>query len=102
MSSFFENDILLQLFSIVIAIAGWLYTSKVNNIRARRAIRATLIYLVFPVAYLGHPFLFYQVWMFVVASVVNFDLKWLLIMFSIWFVVVGILQIGVTNERKAI
>ncbi len=102
MSSFFENNIWLILFSVVIAIAIWRVCSKLKNNRIRRAIRATIIFLVFPIFYAGHPLLFYQVWMFIMASIVNFNLKWLLILFVSWLVFIGTSQIGVKNENKPI
>ena len=98
----FENNIWLQLFSIAIAIVGWFYTAKIDNTRVRRLIKGSLIYLVFPVFYFGHPFLFYQVWMFVAASVIHLNIKWLFIMFSIWLVIVGLSQIGITNKKNEI
>ena len=102
MSTFFENNIWLVILSFAVAVIAWLSCSKMNNIRIRRATRATIIFLVIPIFYLGHPFLFYQVWVLIVASVVNSEFMWLLIYLVAWSVFLGFSQIGIKNGSKTI
>ena len=97
-----ENNIWLLLLSVGIAAVTWLYCKRLENIRLRRATRATIIFLVLPVFSLGHPFLFYQVWVLLVASIVNIELMWFLIYLTVWGVFIGISQVGIKNENKAI
>lgn len=92
MQNLFENNLTLFVFSFFVGVVVWFIAAKINNIRFRRALRASILFLVFPIYYLGHPFLFYQCWMFIVASIVDFNLKWLFIMFGIWGIVILISQ----------
>ena len=102
MSTFFENNIWLLLLSVGIAAVTWLYCKRVENIRLRRAIRATIIFLIIPVFNLGHPFLFYQAWVLLIASIVNIEPMWFLIYLAVWGLFVGVSQVGIKNENKAI
>jgi CDP-diglyceride synthetase len=98
MSSFFENNIWFLVASLAVAAIVWKLSSKIEKTRVRRGLRATLIFLMFPVFYLGHPFLYYQVWVLIAASIINLNLMWLAIFLVVWAVFVGLSQIGVKNE----
>jgi len=102
MDTFLENNIWLLLLSVAFAVVAWLFCKRIENTRVRRATRATIIFLVLPVFYLGHPFLFYQMWGLLLASIVNLKPMWFFIYLAVWGVFVGISQINVKNENKTI
>jgi len=86
MFDFFANNIILFLSSYVVAVVSWILSSRLPSKRMRRAVRASILYLVFPVFFLGHPFVLFQFWMFVVASIVLMEFKWIMTILIIWTV----------------
>ncbi len=86
MFDFFANNIILFLSSYFVAAVSWILSSRLPRKRMRRAVRASILYLVFPVFFLGHPFMLFQFWMFVVAGIVLMDFKWIMTMLIIWTV----------------
>ena len=58
--------------------------SRLPSKRMHRAVRVSILYLVFPVFFLGRPFILFQFWMFVVAGIVLMEYKWIMVMLSIW------------------
>ncbi len=86
MFDFFANNIILFLSSYVVAVVSWILSSRLPSKRMRRAVRVSILYLVFPVFFLGHPFMLFQFWMFVVAGIVLMEFKWIMTMLIIWTV----------------
>jgi len=56
LDSFFVNNIILFPLSYVVAYFSWKYSVKLRNVRVRRAVRASIIFLVFPILGISHPF----------------------------------------------
>lgn len=86
MFDLFENNIILFLSSYVVAVVGWILSSRLSSKRMSRTVRVSILFLVFPFFFLGHPFMLFQSWMFVVASIVLMEFKWTMTMLIIWTV----------------
>jgi len=86
MFDLFANNIILFLSSYLVAVVSWILSSRLPRKRMRRAVRVSILYLVFPVFFLGHPFILFQFWMFVVAGIVLMEFKWIMTMLIIWTV----------------
>ncbi len=87
MFDFFANNIILFLASYMVAVVSWILSSRLPSKRIRRAVRVSILYLVFPVFFLGHPFMLFQFWMFVVAGIVLMEFKWIMTVLIIWTVI---------------
>jgi len=92
-----ENNITLFVISMGIAVLFWFASKKIKKIRIRRAFRISIFYLVLPVPFFGHPFLYYQVWTLLANYFLNAKLGWLLGMILIWIVMIVLSQIGIKN-----
>jgi len=103
MSSALENNALLFWIGIVVAIGTWIYCYKVRDARYRRPLRASTIFLSFPIVYLGHPFLYYQSWMFLVVYISELNFFAIGIYLLIWIAIVGLSLRGadIKNEQDA-
>ena len=95
LSVYFENNLLLFVVGISFAIIFWVLSKRIENHRLRRAVRATILLLVCPIFYLGHPFLYYQSWMMIVCAIGDFDIKPLAIFLCAWAVFVALSQINI-------
>ena len=100
MSVYFENNLPLFVGGIFFAIIFWIISKRIDNDRGRRAVRATILFLVFPILYLKHPFLYYQSWMMIVCVIGEFDIKPLSILICAWAVFVALSQINIKREAK--
>lgn len=99
MVTFFENNLVLFLSSYIVAVVAWLLTSRLAKLRIRRAVRASIIFLVFPIFYTGHPFLYYQCWMLLLVYIVKLKVLWLLLFLAIWGIFILISQIKVARKQ---
>ena len=95
MADIFENNLILFLSSLVIGVIAWVFSSRISSVRVRRAAKGTIIYLLFPVVYLGHPFLYYQCWMLLLIYITEMKLSWLLLFMLIWGVFIALSQIKI-------
>lgn len=100
MPNFFENNLILFLSSYVVGIFAWVHCSKLSNIRIRFGIRASIIYLLFPIFYMGHPFLYYQCWMLLIVYITELQIGWLLVSLLILAVFILISQIFAIRKIK--
>jgi len=98
MSIYFENNIALFISAIVIAIVLWIIARKIEHKRFRRAVRASIIFLVFPIFYLGHPFLYYQSWMILFVCIADLNFQPLPIYFAIWSIFIALSQIRTSKN----
>jgi len=102
LSVYFENNLPLFFGGIAFAIIFWIISKKIENNRGRRAVRATILFLVFPIFYLGHPFLYYQSWMIIACGIGDLDIKPLSIVLCAWAVFVALSQINIKDMAKKI
>ena len=98
MPAVFENNIFLFIFIYALGIVGWFLLYKVSNLRIRRAARASIIFLVFPIFFFGHPFLYYQTWMLIFAYIADFNLIMFLVSLGIWGLFLLFSQIGASKN----
>jgi len=96
-STFFENNLFLFLAAMAIAIAAWMACSQIADIRFRRAAKASIVFLAFPIVYLGHSFLFYQSWMLLVIYIAQLSVVSLILYFVVWASFIGISQIKIVK-----
>ncbi len=86
------NNIFIFVGSYVIAFISWRLSSRLSNIHVRQATKISIVFLAFPIIYLGHPFMFGQCWMLFILSIEKFiltgfridDLKLIMILLGIW------------------
>jgi len=97
-SNFFVNNSILFLSSYVVAVAVWFLSVRLPSVRIRRALRVSIIFLVVPVIYIGHPLIFFQCWMFLLVSIVGQDSQWLLFVLSIWAILILIFQLRIPSK----
>jgi len=88
MISILENNQYLFFGTYVAAIILWILSAYISNLKLKKSIRYSIIYLSLPFVYIGHPFLYYQVWMLLVGSVVALNVLWSLAFISIWVIVI--------------
>ena len=88
-----ENNWYLVALGFVAALAVWIVSANVRSWRIRRAARTSAVFLAVPIAYLGHPVLFYQLWMLPVAYVQSKAWLALSLFGVIWFVLVALFQV---------
>ena len=90
MQSFFESNPILFLSSYVVALFAWILVSRLSNIRVRKALRASIIFVkrFFPIIEISHPFLFYQVWMGIVMCILLEFTSECFVLLFIWFIVI--------------
>lgn len=98
MAIIFENNVLLFVLGYVVAIFLWIISKKIGNQKVRKALRVSVIFLFLPLFYLWHPFLFYQVWMMIVISIVEFDILPLACLMAVWGIFLILSQI--TGRQK--
>lgn len=84
MQSALENNFLVFWASYVLAAGAWIAASRVSSLPVRRVLRVSIVFLVFPIVYLGHPFLYYQVWMLLLGYATEPNLPWLLLSVLVW------------------
>lgn len=84
MLSTLENNLLIFCASYVLAAGAWLAAGRVASLPVRRALHVSIGFLVFPIVYLGHPLLYYQVWMLLLAYATEPNLPWLLLSLLTW------------------
>jgi hypothetical protein len=99
--AFLENNLFIFFSYYVVAVGAWILSARLSGVRLRRAVRVSIIFLGFPILYLGHPFLFYQCWMWIVVSIIELDLKWLIILLSIWTLLIVVSTHTVSEKKKS-
>ena len=82
----FENNLVLFLATWAIAAFAYVVAGKVPSARLRRAIRVSAVFLSVPLLYLGHPFLYYQVWMAIATCITEPNTGGLAVLIAIWLV----------------
>jgi hypothetical protein len=99
---YLENNFTLIL--IAWFFSAFLYQTgkRIQSKVLRRVFRVSIVFLVFPVAYLGHPILVYQVWMLIFAYVTQDSFDALAISGSVWLVLVlvSLVHLAVKQHNK--
>ena len=77
-------------FSIGVACLAvlWILASWIRRFDVRVAVRASAVFLAFPIAYFGHPFLGGSVWMLIAAIMASGSIILILVSLAIWAAVV--------------
>jgi predicted MFS family arabinose efflux permease len=88
-----ENNAYLLATGFAIAAGIWWMAARLKSWRARRAVRVSAIFLAAPIVYLGHPFLFYQSWMMLVAYAQSREWLGLSVYFGLWVMLVSVSQL---------
>ena len=97
-SDFLLNNSILFLSSYVVAVAVWYLSTRLSSGRIRRALRVSIIFLVVPIVYVGHPIIFFQCWMFLLVCIVAWDSQWLQLLLSIWAILILIFQLRIPSK----
>ena len=98
MQSSLENNVLALSVGIAVAAVLFVLAGRIESTRLRRAVRTSLVFLALPVTYVGHPFLFYQSWMFPVVFIESQNLGALSVYLAIWLALVGMFQLGLSKK----
>lgn len=98
LQNFLENNITLFIAIYLVGGVAWVLCSNLSSIRIRRGLRASIVFLAFPIFYLGHPVLFYQFWMFLLVSIKELDFEKIAILLAIWGIFVVISQIKIPKQ----
>jgi len=96
---YFENNIILFVLTYVVASVYFVASRLIKNKRLRRAANASIIFLIFPIFYIGDPFLFYQCWMLIVIYLLDMNISWLLTFMGIWSMCIVLSQIRSRSNR---
>jgi len=100
MNEIFENNLILFISTFIVSVFAWLASSRIKNVRKRRAIKASVIMLAFPVVYLGHPVLFYSSWMILFVYGANLQIVPLVVYLLIWLTLIGVSLLRPDRERR--
>jgi hypothetical protein len=97
-------DYLESNFTLIIIV--WIVTAFLYQIGHRiqskvlkRVFRVSIVFLVLPAAYFGHPLLVYQVWMLIFAYVTQGSFGALAISGSVWLVLVLVSLIHLATKQ---
>ena len=85
----YENNLSLVGASLLVASALWAMARQISKKTIRRVINTSLAFLAFPLVYLGHPVLLYQVWMLIPLYVAQAQFIGLMVLAAVWAIVVG-------------
>ena len=104
MFDLFANNIFIFVGSYVIAIFLWRLSSRLYNIRVRRAMRISIVILVFPIIYIHHGILFLQIWTGLLMYIEQFIWDGLMILLGIWAMLIvvseALLQKQQSDQKK--
>jgi hypothetical protein len=100
MISFFENNLILFVFSYVVAFFAWKYCIKLKSARVRRAVRASIAFLVFPILEIPHPIIFTQTWMEIIMCTYLLVPICLIILSIGWFVFLVFSQVRISEKNE--
>jgi hypothetical protein len=98
MNSFFENNLILFLSAYIVAYFAWKYSIKLKNVRVRRATRASILFLFFPVIEISHPFIFDQNWMALIVCTYQVVPKCLIILSVWWLTFLVLSQVRIPDK----
>jgi len=87
MATEFENNLNWVGLALLAASILWMLIGRVQKPAICRIVRASILFLIFPLVYLGHPVFFYQVWMLLPIYFSESDFLGMSILFVIWAIV---------------
>ncbi len=93
-----ESNVYILIGSTIVATFGWFASKNIENIRVRRAVKTSIIYLILPIPFLGHPLFYYQVCSLLIYYIIDFNLQGLLVLLIIWLGLVVISQYRIKSH----
>lgn len=94
------NSHTLFIVTLAMAIGAWFLSSKLSNLRLQRALRVSLVFLVFPIPPF-EPYLIIQMWMIVFMYTFQFFLPGMIVLLSTWVFFVAIFQSDLPKKQDS-
>ena len=90
-----ENNFLLFAACYIFGIIGWFLAGKLSSWKIRRSVRITIVILVIPIVWLGHPILVYQIWVLVLGLALQGSVEYVAGITVVWGVILWLaIRIG--------
>lgn len=75
MFSLLSNNAYIMVSTYLALIVLWFLCGRMSSWRVRRGVRATIVFLAIPIAYFGHPFTYFPLWVLLVMFIEELSLR---------------------------
>jgi hypothetical protein len=96
---FFRNWQISLIVTLAMGIGAWILSSRLSSLRLQRALRVSLVFLLFPIP-IPEPFIILQIWMLVFLFTFQFFLPGMIVLLSIWAFFVAISQTDLPKKQN--